>query len=145
MSEGLRLLFNECLEDHRREFLRISGKKVQEVIVVSIWDKYGGHYKIKSWKTMLFIMSWFGFVSIGTKNHLLGQQEGYADKWDHFPDTGTDFVLHLRPDLWNTIAASFQERGVAKVTHYDKLDYHEDLFALLHACDRRATLTMTFL
>ena len=147
MSEGSRLYFKACLKKHRHAFQKTTDQRmqVQDVVSVVIKDVHGGQYKIKSWKNMLFIMSWFGFVPIGTQNHLLGQQEGYTDKWDHFPAAGTNFILHLRPDLWNTIAVTFQERGVAKVTHYDKLEYHEDLYALLLACDRHATVIMTFL
>jgi len=145
MSEGSRLFFDECLEEHRQAFLKITDDRMKVQDVISVAIRGAGYYEIKSWKTMLFIMSWFGFVPIGTKNHLLGQKQGYTDTWDHLPDAGTEFVLQLKPDLWPTIATTFQERGIIKVTHYDQLKYHEDIFALTTACDLYAKVTMTFL
>lgn len=141
----MRLLFDVYLEEYRREFRRISGDRVQDVISISISDQNGCRYNIKSWKTMLIMMSWFGFVSIGTRNHLIGQQEGYRELWSDFPGPGTKFVLHLRSALWNTIATTFAERGIAKVTHLNEHRYHEDIQALLIACTKNATVTMTFL
>lgn len=145
MSEGSRLLFDVYLEEYLREFRRISGKRVQDVVSFSIKDQRGGHYTIKSWKTMLFMMAWFGFVSIGTRTHVIGRQAGYNKFWINFPDPGTSFTLQLRSDLWNTIAATFAERGIAKVTHLSEYRYHEDIQALLLACNNNATVTMTFL
>lgn len=144
-NEGARLLFSTYLEEYQREFRRISGQRVQDVVSFSIRDQHGGTYHIQSWKTMLFMMSWFGFVSIGTRNHLIGRQAGYHDFWIHFPDPDTYFTLQLRPDLWNTIAATFAERGIAKVTHLKEYAYHKDIQALLLACNNSATVTMTFL
>ena len=146
MSEGERLVF----ERHNREridaFFKLSPtRKVNNVVRVTIEDKEDVVYVIQSRRTMLVVLEWCNVIRSGAGFNEVGKFTGCNCSGGFLPTSGTVLEMRLEQRLWQTVASTFDERGVAKATHLEAHQYHPDIEALLGACDHGYKVRITFL
>jgi hypothetical protein len=146
MSEGERLIFDRHNTSRADAFLKMSPhRKVNEVVRVTIEDGGQVVYTIASRRTMLVVLEWCNIIRSGAGFNEVGKFTGCHCEGGSLPVPGTVLELRLNSRLWQTIASSFDERGVAKVTHLQTHQYHPDIEALLAACDQGYTVRIIFL
>jgi len=146
MSEGERLIFGRHNSARIEAFVKLSpARKVNEVVKVTIEDAGEVVYTIQSRRTMLVVLEWCNLIRSGAGFNEVGKFAGCDCRGGFLPNPGTVLEMRLQKRLWQTIAATFDERGVAKVTHLEAPQYHPDIEALLNACDKGYTVKVTFL
>jgi len=146
MSEGERLIFDRHNTERVDAFLRISPhRKVNEVVRVTIEDRGRVVYPIQSRRTMLVVLEWCNIIRSGAGLNEVGKFTGCRCEVGSLPLPGTVLEIRLSSRLWQTIASTFDERGVAKVTHLEAHQYHPDIEALLVACDQEHKVRIAFL
>jgi len=145
MSEGERLIFDRHNRARADAFLKLSPtRKVNEVVRVTIEEGKRTVYTIASRRTMLVVLEWCNIIRSGAGFSEVGKFTGCHCDGGFLPVPGTVLEMRLHNRLWQTIASTFDERGVAKVTHLQAPQYHPDIEALLAACDHGRTVKITF-
>ena len=146
MSEGERLIFDRHNRARAESFLDVSPtRKVNEAVRVTIEDGGEVVYTVESRRTMLVVLEWCNLIRSGAGFNEVGKFTGCHREGGFLPAPGTVLELRLHNRLWQTVASTFDERGVAKVTHLKAPQYHPDIEALLEACDCGRTVKITFL
>jgi len=146
MSEGERLIFDRHNTARADAFLKLSPyRNVNEVVRVTIEDSGRVVYTIQSRRTMLVVLEWCNIIRSGAGFNEVGKFTGCHVEGGFLPAPGTVIEMRLHNRLWQTIASTFDERGVAKVTHLQTHQYHPDIEALLAACDHGYAVRIAFL
>jgi hypothetical protein len=146
MSEGERLIFNRHNSARAEAFLKLSPtRKVNEVVRITIEDRDKLVYEIQSRRTMLVVLEWCNLIRSGAGFNEIGKFTGCECRGGFLPAPGTILEMRLQSRLWQSVASTFDERGVAKVTHLGAPQYHPDIETLLNACDHGYTVKIRFL